>query len=85
MGRVSEDTHPRLQAVMAQMLAALTPARRMAMVRDLTRTTIGWSRRAVRAAMPEADAREALLQWVAVTYGQEIAVRLRGEERQLGT
>ncbi|HEX5050740.1 MAG TPA: hypothetical protein VFZ65_03110 [Planctomycetota bacterium] len=80
-----DDTSPKVQALVANMLAALSPARRMAMVRDLTSATIGWSRRAVRDAMPDASQQEVLLRWVAVTYGDDIADRLRTEGRPLGT
>ena len=85
MSSGTDDTTPQIHARMAAMLAALSPARRMAMVRDLTGATIGWSRRAVREAMPGASSHEVLLRWVAVTYGQDLADRLRATGLTLGS
>lgn len=80
-----DDTHPQVRAMMTGMLAAVEPARRFAMTIDLTRSTIRWSRNAVRAAMPGAPEQDVMLRWVAVTYGPEIARRLRESGRTLGS
>lgn len=79
-----DDTHPRAREVQIELLRSFSPARRFAMASALTRATIEWSRRAVRESMPDAAEADVLLRWIELTYGRELAERLRPFKARLG-
>lgn len=81
---MSDDTSPAVRARQIELLRSLPPARRLAMVADLTRTAIGLSRRALRARMPDAGESAVLLRWVELVYGEDLAARLRAAGLRLG-
>lgn len=84
MGILSRDTRPDAEAVQIALLRRASPARKLRLVRSLTATVVGWSRRAIRRANPEADEREVLLRFVALHYGEDLAAAVRRhlEERE---
>jgi hypothetical protein len=79
-----DDTHPRVRDLQIALLRGFSPARRFAMAIELTRATIAWSRRAVRETMPGAAEADVLLRWIELTYGRELAERLRPIKARLG-
>lgn len=83
-GVALDDTHPRARDVQIALLRAMPPERRFAMASELTRATIAWSRQAVRETMPGAAEDDVLLRWIEVTYGHELAARLRPIKSRLG-
>ena len=79
-----DDTPPHIHDLVARLIAERSIPQRMAMVQDLTAQTIRWSRAAIRDTMPDASEHDVLLRWVEVTYGRELADRLRASGRRLG-
>ncbi len=73
----SPDTTPEAERVQLALLRAATPARRLAMSRNLSMHMIEASRRAVRKRHPELNEREALFVWIGLVYGSEMERRLR--------
>lgn len=73
----SRDTDPKAHAVHVSLLREAGPVRRAALCLSLSAEAIRLSRRAVRRARPELDEREALLEWVRITYGPELAAGVR--------
>ncbi|MHC4470634.1 MAG: hypothetical protein ACYTDY_03115 [Planctomycetota bacterium] len=84
MRTLSRDTRPDAEAVQISLLRQTSPARKMRLVRSLTATVVGWSRRAIRRADPEADEREVELRFLALHYGENLAAAVRRhlEERR---
>ena len=70
------DTHPEAESVQIDLLRKASPARRLSVVRSLSRTTIELSRRAIRRRMPAASETELALAFVELHYGRELAQRL---------
>lgn len=83
-GMAPDDTHPRTRDVQIALLRAMSPERRSEMARRLTRATIARSRRVLRETMPGATEGDVLLRWIEVTYGSELAARLRPFRARLG-
>jgi hypothetical protein len=79
-----DDTHPRIRALQIELMRSFEPAKRFAIASDLSLATTTWSRRAVRQSMSEASESEALLRWVELTYGADLAARVRASGRPLG-
>lgn len=59
------------------LLRAATPARRLALARSLSTTTIMLAREAIRRRHPQWSEREILLEFARVHYGDELALRVR--------
>lgn len=76
MSSRSTDTHPEAERVQIDLLRKASPARRLSVVRSLSRTIIELSRRAIRRRMPEASETELALAFVELHYGGELARRL---------
>ena len=66
-----------------ELLRAATPARRFALARSLTQTTIELSREAIRRQRPHLTDLEVKLEWVALSYGEDLAFRVRKYLEQL--
>ena len=79
-----EDTHPRIQRAQDELLRAMAPAQRFAMVEDLTDATIRWSRDALRAQMPGAPESQVILRWIELVYGKDLATRVAPFADRLG-
>lgn len=73
----STDTHPKAEEMQVWLLRQATVAKRLAVMRSLSRTTIQLSRRAIRRANPTYSQLEVKLAFVAYHYGEELADRLR--------
>lgn len=80
-----DDTHPRARKVQIGLLRTVTPTERFDIARDLTTTTISLSRRAVQRTMPDAEEADVLLRWIEVTYGRQVANRVRPHRARLGS
>jgi hypothetical protein len=59
-------------------------AGRFRMVEELTAMTTHLSRQAIRIAMPFAGESEVILRWIEITYGMDIADRIRPHAHELG-
>lgn len=79
MKPASRDTHPDAERVQIELLRAAGPARRLALARSLSRTTIELSRRAIARARGLTDEVEVALEWASLHYGPELAARVRAE------
>lgn len=79
-----DDTHPQVRARQVELLRSFPPARRFVLACDLTHAALTWSRRAVRRTMPGATETEVLLRWIELTYGRELADRVRTSGHRLG-
>lgn len=77
MATLSRDTSAAAERVQIQLLRQATPARRFALARSLSRTTIELSRRAIREANPDWSEAQVLHRWVELHYGASLAARLR--------
>jgi hypothetical protein len=73
----SIDTHPGAEEIQISLLRQATVAKRLAVMRSLSQTTIQLSRRAIRRANPTYSQLEVKLAFVAYHYGEELAERLR--------
>jgi len=71
------DTHPEAEEIQIMLLRQATVAKRLAVMRSLSQTTIQLSRRAIRRANPTYSPLEVKLAFVAYHYGEELAERLR--------
>ena len=70
------DTHPDATRVQLDLLRKAGMARRAELMRSLSSTVIGLSRRALREQMPCATERELAIRWVELNYGAELAARV---------
>jgi hypothetical protein len=75
----SPDTHPEAERVLIALFQQADPARRFALARSLSQTTMFLTRRAIQRAHPEAGELEVGLIFVANHYGQQLADRLRAD------
>jgi hypothetical protein len=73
----SIDTHPAIEEMQISLLRQATVARRFAIMRSLSQTTIQLSRRAIKRANPTFSQLELNLAFVTYHYGTELANRLR--------
>jgi len=73
----AKDTHPKAEEIQIMLLRQASIAKRVAVMRSLSRTTIQLSRRAIHRANPKYTQLEVNLAFVAYHYGEEMAQRLR--------
>ena len=81
----SPDTHPEAERVQIEVLRKAGIARRMSITRSLSRSAIQLSRQGIRKANPNASEEEISLIFIEVTYGKDLADRVRaylGKRRQ---
>lgn len=71
------DTHPKAAAVQIELLRRSSVERRGALMRSLSSTVIELSRRALRERMKSAPEAEVMDRWVALTYGNDLAAKVR--------
>lgn len=71
------DTQPQAEEIQLMLLRQASIAKRVAVMRSLSRTTIQLSRRAIHRANPHYTPLEVNLAFVAYHYGEEMAQRLR--------
>lgn len=74
---MSGDTHPRVQARIDAMFAAMSPAERFAAAVSMTEFVCEQSLAAIAATMPGAPPREVQLRWSELHYGRELTARVR--------
>lgn len=72
------DTSPKAQARYEELLRAQTPAQRLAIAMSLTRAVRTLALAGIRAAHPDASAREVDARLAARMYGPAVAMRLFG-------
>ena len=72
----SIDTHPKAEEFQILLLRQATVAKRLAVMRSLSQTTIQLSRRAIRRANPTYSQLELNLAFVAYHYGEELSNQL---------
>jgi hypothetical protein len=77
MVTLSPDTHLDSEQVQLTLIRKADPARRMVLVRSLSKTVINLSRRAIRRANPDADEQELSLIFLALHYGENVAKEVR--------
>lgn len=73
----SSDTDPRAERVQLDLLRGASVARRAALARSLSCTTLQLTRRAIQETNPMASADELAVRFVAVCYGPALADGLR--------
>ena len=73
----SPDTAPQAEKVQIELIRQSSIARRISMVRSLSRTAMFLSRRAIWRANPSLNEREVDLLFVELHYGEDLAQRLR--------
>ena len=73
----SADTDPAVERVQVELMRQATPARRAALARSLSRTTLELARRAIRQADPNVDEREVAVRFAAICHGPSLANGLR--------
>jgi hypothetical protein len=71
------DTHPDAEKVQIELLRKATFAQRWAKMASLTAFTVNLSRRAIAEANPGLSQRELDLKFVELSYGRDLAERLR--------
>jgi len=77
MRTLSADTSPEAERVQIELLRQAGPARRFALARSLSQTTMQLARGAIRRRYPEASEEEVGLIFVALHYGPELAEQVR--------
>jgi hypothetical protein len=70
------DTDPEAERVQLELLRKATPGRRVALALSLSRSIIELSRRGIAARMPGATDQEVALRFVALHYGDSLALEL---------
>jgi hypothetical protein len=70
------DTSPEAARVQIELLRQAGPAGRFAILRSLTATAVRLAREGIRRARPDLDERGVLIEFVALHYGAELAVKL---------
>lgn len=73
MSTLSADTNRAAEEVQVALLRQASLQRRFSLVRSMSRTVIGLSRRAIRRANPDASDQENLLNFVSLHYGEDLA------------
>lgn len=71
------DTSPAAARVQVDLLRAAGAPRRAAMTGSLSHTVIALSRSALRERMPGSSEREVLLRWLALSYGEDLSLRVK--------
>lgn len=84
-----DDTHPRVQAKVNEIFAAMAPGERFAAMAGMTDFVFDQSMAAIAATMPGASPMEVALRWSEIHYGMELTERVRrcvaarrGDERR---
>jgi hypothetical protein len=70
------DTAPDVSRKQVELLRSAGFERRASLTCSLTHSVIALSRRALRERMAGASERDVLLRWVALNYGEDLAVRV---------
>jgi hypothetical protein len=78
----SEDTDPQAELKQIELLRSASVARRTAIAFSLSETVIGLARRAIQRANPQLSPQDALVRFVAIHYGPELAERLHQDLKQ---
>ena len=73
----SPDTSPQAEKVQIELIRKSSIAKRISVVRSLSRMTMFLSRRAIRRANPSLSKQEVDLLFVELHYGKDLAERLR--------
>ncbi len=73
----SLDTSPHVEKVLIELLRRATVARRFALMRSLSQTTMQLAWRALRRSRPSADEDELKVAFLALHYGHDLAERFR--------
>ena len=73
----SPDTTPQAEKVQIELIRQSSVAKRISIVRSLSRTAMFLSRRAIRRANPSLGEREVDVLFVELHYGKDLAERLR--------
>jgi hypothetical protein len=71
------DSDPKIVELQRELLRKAGPARRAALALSLSSTVIQLSRRELRARFPAASDEDLAVEWVARSYGTDLAERLR--------
>jgi hypothetical protein len=73
----SRDTHPEAERVQIELLRKATPERRLELGLSLSQTALRIARQAIAKANPLASEEEQKLLFVEVTYGKDLADRVK--------
>lgn len=73
----SHDTHPEIERIRTEWLRNASPRRRFQLGLELCEEALELAQRGIRRAHPEASELEAKLIFVEVTYGKDLADRVR--------
>lgn len=73
----SADTSADAEQVQIELLRRAGETRRFELLRSLTASVVGLSRRALREQMPGAPESEVMIRWVALHYGESLAAGVR--------
>lgn len=79
-----DDTSPEALAVPTERLRQLGEDGRLAMAVELSEMTAFLSRQAIRESMPEASESQAILRWIELVYGRDLAARVAPFADRLG-
>ena len=75
----SSDTHPEVERLQIELLRKAGTARRLQLGLELSGEALEIAQRGIRRAYPEASELEAKLIFVEVTYGKDLADRVRAD------
>jgi hypothetical protein len=75
----SRDTHPDAERIQIELLRSASVARRMSLVRSLSRSVIELARRGIARADSRLNEDEVALRFVELHYGRDLAERLRAD------
>jgi hypothetical protein len=73
----SPDTSPAIEQIQIELLRKTSPARRLELALSLSQSALELAREGIRKANPNASEEEVGLIFVEVTYGKELADRVR--------
>lgn len=73
----SRDTHPEVERVLIELLRQATPERRLELGLSLSHEALEMARQGIARANPRASEEERKLLFVEVTYGKDLADRVR--------
>jgi hypothetical protein len=75
----SPDTNPEVERVQIELIRKMSPARKVALVRSLSRTMIQASRENIRSLHPDLSEEELNLLFIELYYGKDLADRVRAD------
>ncbi len=78
----SRDTHPEAERVQIELLSKASTKRRLALGISLSQTAYSMARQAIAKANPQASEEEHKLLFVEVTYGKDLAEKVRAYLRE---